>query len=102
VKQAIIDLLASKKFITALVGVAVMVGAKLGLNLDPELLIAIASLFAVLVGAQGAADAGKERAKIEAANPGPTTSLAIKGELLETSSPAPVPTALPGPGEGGS
>lgn len=66
--QAIVDLFSSKKFITALVAVAVIIAAKLGWQLDAELLIAIAiaSLFGILLHAQGQADHGKEAARIYA------------------------------------
>jgi hypothetical protein len=66
VKQAIVDLLSSKKFITGLVGVAVSLGAKYGLNLDPELCASILGLFAVVIAGQGLADHGKEAAAIAA------------------------------------
>lgn len=65
-KQTIIDLLSSKKFITALVGVAVAIGARYGLDLDPALVAAILGLFAVVIGGQGLADHGKEAAQVEA------------------------------------
>lgn len=57
------SLFGSKKFITAIVGVIVALGAKYGLALDPEIIATIVGLFAVLVGAQGLADQGKEAAK---------------------------------------
>ena len=63
-KKAVADLLSSKKFVTAIVALLVLAGAKFGLNLDPELLVAILGIFAVLIGAQGAADMGKEAAKV--------------------------------------
>lgn len=62
-KKAIADLLSSKKFLTALVAIAVMIGAKFGLELDDEFVFALLGLFAVLLGAQGATDHGKEAAK---------------------------------------
>jgi len=65
-KQAIIDLLSSKKFITAIVALLVAAGARYGLDLDPEICATILGLFAVLIGAQGAADNGKEAAKVHA------------------------------------
>lgn len=60
---ALRSLLGSKKFITAIVGIVVALGAKYGLALDPEIIATIVGLFAVLVGAQGLADQGKEAAK---------------------------------------
>jgi hypothetical protein len=61
--EAIKALLSSKKFITAIVGLVVAGVAKLGLNLEPEIVASVLGFFAVLVGAQGAADLGKEAAK---------------------------------------
>jgi hypothetical protein len=66
VKKALAALLSSKKFVTALTGAAVAIGAKFGLELDNEIVAAIIGLFAVAVGAQGLADHGKEKALIEA------------------------------------
>lgn len=63
-KQAIADLLSSKKFITAIVALLVTAGARYGLALDPEVCVAVLSVFAVLIGAQGAADHGKEAARL--------------------------------------
>lgn len=62
-KQAIVDLFSSKKFLLLLAALIVTSGAKLGLELDNELVVALLGLFAVAIGAQGAADAGKEAAK---------------------------------------
>lgn len=60
---ALRNLFSSKKFITMLVGLAVALGARFGLQLEPELVASIVGLFAVLIGAQGLADQGKEAAK---------------------------------------
>ncbi len=65
-KQALTDLFSSKKFLTALVALIVTVGAKYGLKLDDQFVLGILGLFAVLLGAQGAADHGKEAAQINA------------------------------------
>jgi hypothetical protein len=56
-------LLASKKFQTFLLGLLVAGGAKLGLEVSDELAAAILGATAILIGAQGAADHGKEAAK---------------------------------------
>lgn len=64
-RSAIAALLSSKKFITALTGVAVAIAAKLGLQLEDELVAAILGVFAIAIGAQGAADHGKEAAKLK-------------------------------------
>lgn len=63
-KQAIIDLFSSKKFVTALIAAAVAIGAKLGFDLDPELIAIIITPFLVAIGAQGLADQGKAAAAI--------------------------------------
>lgn len=70
---ALRTLFSSKKFLTALVALLVSAGAKFGLQLDNELVMAIVGLFAIVIGAQGAADVGKETAKIhtDAANGSP-------------------------------
>lgn len=65
-KGAIVELLSSKKFLTAIVALLVAGGARYGLALDPEVCATILGLFAVLIGAQGAADQGKAAAEIHA------------------------------------
>ncbi len=65
-KQAIAELLSSKKVITAIAGVIATIAARKGLDLDIELCVAVAGVFAMLIGAQGAADQGKEAAQIHA------------------------------------
>jgi len=59
------DLIKSKKFQVAIIGVVVMLLGEFGLDIDPEALLAIVSpLIAYIIG-QGVADHGKEKAKIE-------------------------------------
>lgn len=60
------ELLGSKKYLTAIFGAAATIAARKGFDLDVELCIAIAGMFGILIGAQGATDVGKEKAKIEA------------------------------------
>lgn len=62
-KQALIDLFSSKKFLMLLAALIVAAAAKFGLALDNELVLSLLGIFAVAIGAQGAADAGKEAAK---------------------------------------
>jgi hypothetical protein len=57
------ELLASKKFKTTLIGVAVAIAAYAGFDLDVKLCLGILAIFAMLVGAQGLTDHGKEAAK---------------------------------------
>lgn len=66
-KQALKDLFSSKKFLLTLAGILAYVAGRLGLNLSTEQLLPVLGLIAVLIGAQGVADHGKEAAKVEAA-----------------------------------
>ena len=61
--NALRDLFASKKFQTFLIGILVTAGAKIGLEVSDELAAAVLAVVAILIGAQGAADVGKEAAK---------------------------------------
>ena len=59
------DLLSSKKFLSAVAGVIVIIGGKFGLELNSEeLILAVSPLLAYILG-QGIADNGKEKAKVE-------------------------------------
>ncbi|MDE0073477.1 MAG: hypothetical protein OXR82_05430 [Gammaproteobacteria bacterium] len=60
-RNAIVTMFGSKKFLTALTGVAVVVFENLGVPISEEALL---PLVAYIVG-QGIADHGKERAKVE-------------------------------------
>jgi uncharacterized membrane protein len=65
------ELLSSKKFLTAVIGVVMMFVAygvgKLGIGLDPDKATEyVVALFAVLLGGQGLADVGKAKAQIAA------------------------------------
>lgn len=60
-------LFASKKFIAAIIGIVVAVGARYGLNLDPDLVREIVLILIAYILAQGVADHGKDAAKINAA-----------------------------------
>lgn len=60
------ELLNSKKFVVSLVGVITAVAVKLGApETSVEEILTMLSPFMVYVGAQGFADYGKEKAKIE-------------------------------------
>jgi len=59
------DLLTSKKFQAAVIAVVVMVLSKIGLDLNPDMLLAVVSPLIAYILGQGIADHGKERAKIE-------------------------------------
>lgn len=59
------DLLRSKKFITAILGVAAVIGSEVfGVTLDVESLASITLIISGYVLGQGIADNGKERAKL--------------------------------------
>lgn len=63
-RNAIVTMCGSKKFLTAIAGVLVVVLEEVGLPVSEEALLPIV---AYIVG-QGIADHGKERAKVEASN----------------------------------
>ena len=62
------ELLGSKKFKMAVVGVVVAIAAKIGLNLDTEVVMLIVSPILAFIGAQGVADIGKEKARVESSD----------------------------------
>ncbi len=88
-KAALVELLGSKKVLMTLVAIMVTIGARYGLQLDPEFCLAILGSFAVLVHAQGQADHGKEAAKIQAANSNVPTTQIAGGDITN---PPPTPT----------
>ena len=67
-------LLTSAKVVTALVGLVVTFAARHNVVLSPDDVNAVLMIFAVLIGAQGAADLGKGAAQVTAANPPPPTT----------------------------
>ena len=64
--QVLKDLLASKKFWSAVVGILAVLIGKIGWNVSEEVLWQIVAIIGTLLGAQGLADIGKEKAKTEA------------------------------------
>ena len=64
-KQALKDMLGSKKATAMIVGLVVGLGGKYGLDLPPEELTAILSPVLAYILGQGIADVGKEKARIE-------------------------------------
>jgi hypothetical protein len=64
VKQALIDLFTSKKFLAALAAIVVYVAGRFGFDVDPASLDRIFTALMVYVGAQGIADHGKSAAEI--------------------------------------
>lgn len=65
-KQTLLDLFTSKKFLAALAAVIIYVGGRFGFDVDPAALDRIFAAFLVYVGAQGVADAGKSAAQVKA------------------------------------
>lgn len=63
------EILKSKKFQAAVVGVIVAFAGKAGLNLDDTSLLTVLSPILAYIAGQGLADIGKEKAKIENGNP---------------------------------
>jgi hypothetical protein len=58
-------LFTSKKFLVALVGLVVATTAHFGLNLDEAAILTLLTPILAYIGAQGIADFGKEKAKVE-------------------------------------
>jgi len=64
--QVLKDLFASKKFWSAVVGILAVLVGKIGWNVSEEVLWQIVAIIGTLLGAQGLADMGKEKANTEA------------------------------------
>jgi len=78
-KQVIVALLSSKKFITSLMGVATAIGVQIGIpEVKIEELMAILSPLLVYIGAQGFADMGKNQQAPPVAPPPPPPSTTEK------------------------
>lgn len=60
------SLLNSKKFIAAIIAAIVAIGARYGLNIDPELIRELVAIFVAYIIGQGLADRGKAAAQITA------------------------------------
>ncbi len=65
-RQVLLDLLTSKKFLAALTAIVVYLAGHFGLHADPVVLDHIWQALLVYVGAQGIADVGKSAAQINA------------------------------------
>jgi len=70
-KDALLRLISSMKFWTAVLGIVTALGAKYGLKVDADLYWSIVGMFGVLLGAQGLTDHGKVAAQITASTPWP-------------------------------
>lgn len=108
--EALKNLFSSKKFLMAIAATIVTLGAKYGLNLDPELIALIVGTFASAIIGQGIADHGKEAARINLekapANSNVVVQTGDKPTAVEMSPDAvttnPLPTIKSGSGGSGS
>jgi hypothetical protein len=66
-KNALLDLVTSKKFLTALTAIIVYVAGRFGFDVDTAVLDRIFAALLVYIGAQGIADNGKSAALITTA-----------------------------------
>lgn len=83
-KNALFDLFASKKFLTALTAIIVYIAGRFGFDVDTAVLDRIFAALLVYIGAQGIADNGKSAAQIAASS-----------TAAATASPAPDAAAAP-------
>lgn len=98
------DLLLSKKFVVALLTAIVAGAAHFGFNVDLTSILTVATPFMVYIGAQGWADSGKEKSKVEGATAielqkmSEVTAMRLKGWVPQPDSAKPdsIPGALPG------
>lgn len=67
-KNALLDLFASKKFLTALTAIIVYIAGRFGFDVDTTVLDRIFAALLVYIGAQGIADNGKSAALIAASS----------------------------------
>jgi hypothetical protein len=73
-KNALLDLFTSKKFLTALTAIIVYLAGRFGFDVDTAVLDRIYAALLVYIGAQGIADNGKSAAQITVAVAPPTAS----------------------------
>lgn len=88
--EALKGIFTSKKVLTAIIAALVGVGARYGLELDPEVVGIIVSAFVVAIFGQGLADHGKEAARISAqatlaAPPPPAPTTNVVNQVVEKS-----------------
>lgn len=67
-KQTLLDLFTSKKFLAAVTAITIYVAGRFGFDVDTAVLDRIFAAFLVYVGAQGVADVGKEAEKARSAS----------------------------------
>jgi hypothetical protein len=78
-KNALLDLFTSKKFLAALTAIIVYIAGRFGFDVDTSVLDRIFAALLVYIGAQGIADNGKSAAQVAAAasaRPAPSTAAA--------------------------
>lgn len=94
------ELFKSKKFVVMLAGILLAVANRLGLNLDPGLLQEILGMLGAFIVAQGIADHGKERAKVEITAQAALTAATVSASSVgATPSVTPPATSTPAPTE---
>lgn len=76
-RQTLIDLFTSKKFLAALTAIVVYVAGRFGFNVDPAKLDPIWQILVVYIGAQGVADLGKGSAQVRAAADAMTKTVGV-------------------------
>ncbi len=79
-KKTLIDILSSKKAITALLAFAAAIAAKFGFDLDTDSIELIVAPLIAYILAQGVADHGKEAAKEQAKGAPATIPATASGE----------------------
>jgi hypothetical protein len=79
------ELLASKKFLAALIAIVVWVGGYAGLDLSFEDVAPVVGVIIAYILGQGFADTGKEAAKERTKNPEPPVPIVV----VDTSPPPP-------------
>lgn len=82
------DLFLSKKFLVALFTAISAFAAYRGWNVDPMTILLMASPFLVYIGAQGWADSGKEKAKVDAASAIQIHAMTLRSPLWAAASAA--------------
>ena len=73
--ESLMEMLTSKKFITALATTIGALIARLGFNVEIETVAVIITPLIIYIGAQGMADKGKTAAVIQATNPAPPAAV---------------------------
>jgi hypothetical protein len=92
-KNALLELITSKKFLAALTAVIVYLAGRFGFNVDTAILDRIYAALLVYIGAQGIADNGKSAAQISRAPAIATASSPDAGAVTSAGSAAGIASA---------